>query len=68
MDICGYTGTADPQTLSGIKRGIYVKVLQVGLGNVGGGLEAFVMNYYRELSGMDVQFDFICMYGVCYIT
>lgn len=63
MDICGYTGTADPQTLSRIKRGIYVKVLQVGLGNVGGGLEAFVMNYYRELSGMDVQFDFICMYG-----
>lgn len=40
-----------------------MRVLQVGLGNIGGGLEAFVMNYYRELSKMDVQFDFVCMYG-----
>ena len=40
-----------------------MRVLQVGLGNIGGGLEAFVMNYYRELSKRDVQFDFVCMYG-----
>lgn len=40
-----------------------MKVLQIGLGNNPGGVEAFVMNYYRELSGMGIQFDFICMYG-----
>lgn len=32
------------------------------MGNVAGGLEAFVMNYYRVLIHMDVQFDFVCMY------
>lgn len=39
-----------------------MKILQIGLGNVAGGLEAFVMNYYSVLAGMDVQFDFVCMY------
>ena len=39
-----------------------MKVLQIGLGTVQGGLEAFVMNYYRVLVHMDVQFDYVCMY------
>lgn len=39
-----------------------MKVLQIGLGNASGGVEAFVMNYYRELVKLDVQFDFVCMY------
>ena len=39
-----------------------MKILQIGMGNVAGGLEAFVMNYYRVLVRMDVQFDFVCMY------
>lgn len=39
-----------------------MKILQIGMGNVSGGLEAFVMNYYRILVHMDVQFDFVCMY------
>lgn len=39
-----------------------MKILQIGMGNVAGGLEAFVMNYYRVLVHMDVQFDFVCMY------
>ena len=39
-----------------------MKILQIGMGNVAGGLEAFVMNYYRVLVNMDVQFDFVCMY------
>ena len=39
-----------------------IKVLQIGIGNIAGGLEAFVMNYYRVLVSMDVQFDFLCMY------
>lgn len=39
-----------------------MKILQVGLGNNPGGVEAFVMNYYRELSGQGISFDFVCMY------
>ena len=39
-----------------------MKILQIGMGNVAGGLEAFVMNYYRVLVHMDIQFDFVCMY------
>ncbi|WP_448781358.1 glycosyltransferase family 1 protein [Blautia sp.] len=39
-----------------------MKILQIGMGNVAGGLEAFVMNYYRVLVHKDVQFDFVCMY------
>ena len=27
-----------------------MKILQIGMGNVAGGLEAFVMNYYRVLA------------------
>ena len=38
-----------------------MKILQIGMGNVAGGLEAFVMNYYRVLVHMDIQFDFVCM-------
>ena len=43
-----------------------MKILQIGMGNVAGGLEAFVMNYYRVLVHMDIQFDFVCMYAVSY--
>lgn len=39
-----------------------MKILQIGMGNMAGGLEAFVMNYYRVLAVMDVEFDFLCMY------
>ncbi len=40
-----------------------MKILQVGLGNNPGGMEAFVMNYFRELSRQGVSFDFVSMYG-----
>lgn len=40
-----------------------MKILQIGFGNNPGGVEAFVMNYYRELSRAEIQFDFLCMYG-----
>lgn len=40
-----------------------MKILQVGLGNNPGGVEAFVMNYYRELAGQGISFDFVSMYG-----
>lgn len=39
-----------------------MRVLQIGLGNNPGGVEAFVMNYYQELVSYDIQFDFVCMY------
>ncbi len=39
-----------------------MRILQVGLSHNPGGVESFVMNYYRELVKYDVQFDFICMY------
>lgn len=39
-----------------------MKILQVGLGNNPGGMEAFVMNYFRELSRQGISFDFLCMY------
>lgn len=39
-----------------------MKILQVGLGNNPGGVETFVMNYYRELSAQGISFDFLCMY------
>ena len=41
----------------------FVKILQVGLGNNPGGMEAFVMNYFRELSRQGISFDFVSMYG-----
>ncbi|MDO5134593.1 MAG: glycosyltransferase family 1 protein [Eubacteriales bacterium] len=40
-----------------------MKILQVGLGNNPGGLEAFVINYYKELAKRGVSFDFVSMYG-----
>ena len=40
-----------------------MKILQVGMGNNPGGVEAFVMNYFRELSRQGISFDFVCMYG-----
>ena len=40
-----------------------MKILQVGLGNNPGGVEAFVMNYFRELAKQGISFDFVSMYG-----
>nr|WP_294528164.1 glycosyltransferase family 1 protein [uncultured Blautia sp.] len=40
-----------------------MKVLQIGMGNNPGGVEAFVMNYYRQLSKRGIRFDFVSMYG-----
>ena len=34
------------------------------MGNVAGGLEAFVMNFYRVLVHLYIQFDFVCMYDI----
>ncbi len=39
-----------------------MKVLQVGLGNNPGGVEAFAINYNRELAKKNVIFDYLCMY------
>lgn len=39
-----------------------MRILQVGLSYNPGGIESFVMNYYRELVKQDVQFDFISMF------
>ena len=39
-----------------------MRVLQVGLSYNPGGIESFVMNYYRRLAKKGIQFDFICMY------
>ena len=39
-----------------------MKVLQVGLSFNPGGIESFVMTYYRELSKKGVRFDFISMF------
>lgn len=39
-----------------------MKILQIGLGNNPGGVEAFVMNYFRELAPRGIRFDFVCMY------
>lgn len=39
-----------------------MKVLQVGMGDHAGGVEAFVMNYYRRLSNR-AEFHFVSMYG-----
>lgn len=40
-----------------------MKILQVGLGGNPGGIEAFVMNYFRELAMEGISFDFVSMYG-----
>ena len=39
-----------------------MKVLQIGLGFNPGGMESFIMTYYRELQECGVQFDFIAMF------
>ena len=39
-----------------------MKVLQVGLSFNPGGIESFVMTYYRQMRKMGVQFDFISMF------
>lgn len=39
-----------------------MKVLQVGLSYNPGGIENFVMTYYRALARHGVQFDFVCGY------
>lgn len=39
-----------------------MKVLQIGLGFNPGGMESFIMTYYRELRKCGVQFDFIAMF------
>ena len=39
-----------------------MKVLQVGLSFNPGGIESFVMTYYRKLSKQGVRFDFISMF------
>lgn len=39
-----------------------MKVLQIGLGPNPGGMESFIMTYYRELRKQGVQFDFIAMF------
>ena len=36
-----------------------MRILQIGLSHNPGGVESFVMNYYRELTKYGVQFDFI---------
>ena len=40
-----------------------VKVLQIGLSDNKGGIESFVMNYYRRINHKEIQFDFIDIYG-----
>lgn len=39
-----------------------MKVLQIGLGFNPGGMESFIMTYYRALRKYGVQFDFIAMF------
>lgn len=39
-----------------------MKVLQIGMSYNPGGVESFVMNYYRQLVQKGVQFDFISMF------
>lgn len=39
-----------------------MKVLQIGLSFNPGGVESFVMNYYRQLTTKGIQFDFVSMF------
>lgn len=39
-----------------------VRILQFGMTDNPGGVESFIMNYYRNLNKNDIQFDFISMY------
>lgn len=38
------------------------RILEIGLSYNPGGVESFVMNYYRQLVKKGIQFDFVCMY------
>lgn len=40
-----------------------MKILQIGLSKNYGGIESFVMSYFRELVKKDVIFDFVDIYG-----
>ena len=40
-----------------------LRVLQFGMTNNSGGIESFIMNYYRNIDHNKIQFDFINMYG-----
>ena len=44
------------------RTGKKMKVLQVGMSYNPGGIESFVMTYYRQMRKMGVQFDFISMF------
>jgi len=44
-----------------------IRVLQIGMYNNLGGIETFLMNYYRNINKNDIQFDFINMYdNICF--
>ena len=40
-----------------------IRVLQVGMGAGYGGIEAFIMNYYRNIDKTNICFDFVDIYG-----
>ncbi len=43
-----------------------VKVLVFGMTQNPGGVESFIMNYYRKIDRSKIQFDFLCnFYGAC---
>lgn len=39
-----------------------IKILQIGMHDKIGGVETFLMNYYRNIDKTKFQFDFICMF------
>ncbi len=43
-----------------------IKVLQIGMTNNLGGIETFLMNYYKNIDKREVQFDFINIYDKLY--
>ena len=40
-----------------------VRILHIGLTSVPGGMESFVLNYYRHIDRTKFQFDFVDIYG-----
>ena len=40
-----------------------VKVLMIGMHDLIGGIETYIMNYYRNIDRTKVQIDFINMYS-----
>jgi len=42
-----------------------LRILVVGMTNLVGGLESFVMNYCEQLSGDSIHFDFLCRFPEC---